>query len=163
FREPVLRGGLAAATVAQHQQPLRLGMRCAARVLPPQRHAVTTQCAGVVARVEVDVRVLVPYIINAMGNQLPLASGAKIMVKGFHSLRSEGRACTVKIPQEFLLFRVARNHGITRRLVLAPQTRNVLKLCVAVGMVAPRLFLSRLSAAYFHFFLSSSACSATVR
>ena len=28
-------------------------------LLPPQRHAVTTQCAGVVAHIEVDVRVMV--------------------------------------------------------------------------------------------------------
>ncbi len=60
----------------------------------------------------------------------------KIVVKGFHRLDGEGRARTMKIPQEFLLFRVDRNHRITSRLVLAPQTRNVLKLRVAVGMVA---------------------------
>jgi hypothetical protein len=98
------------------------------------------------ARVEVDVRVLVQHIIDAVGDQFPLAGGAKIVVKGFHRLGGEGRARTMKIPQEFLLFRVNRNHRITSRLVLAPQTRNVLKLRVAVGMVAHGLFLPRRAA-----------------
>ena len=53
------------------------------------------------ARVEVDVRVLVQQIIDAVGNQFPLAGGAKIVVKGFHRLGGEGRASTVKIPQQF--------------------------------------------------------------
>ena len=109
---------------------------------------VTTQSAGVMARVEVDVRVMVHHVIDAVGNQLPLASRAKIVVKGFYGLRSEGRASPVKIPQEFLLFCIDRNHRITGRLVLAPQTRNVLKLRVAVGMMAHGLFLPRRAAPY---------------
>jgi hypothetical protein len=106
FLEQVLRGAVAAATVAQHQQPCRLGMRRATRLLPPQRHAVATSCAGVVARVEVNVRVMVHHVIDPMGNQLPLARGAEVVVEGFHGLGGEGRAGTVKIPQSFLLFRV---------------------------------------------------------
>ncbi len=99
FLEQVLRGAVAAATVAKHQQPCRLGIRRAARLLPPQRHAVATQFAGVVARIEVDVRVLVHQVIDPVGNQLPLARGAKVVVEGFHGLGGEGRASTVKIPQ----------------------------------------------------------------
>ena len=82
FLEQVLRGAVAAAPIPKHQQPGRLGMRHAARLFPPQGHAVATQCAGVVARIEVDVRVLVYHVIDSVGNQLPLACGAKIVVKG---------------------------------------------------------------------------------
>ena len=38
---------------------------------PPQRYAVTTQFAGVVARVEVDVRVVVHHVIDPVRNQFP--------------------------------------------------------------------------------------------
>ena len=34
-----------------------------------------------------------------MGNELPLARGAEVVVKGFHGLGGESRAGTVKIPQ----------------------------------------------------------------
>src|SRR2546423_1525536 len=110
-------------------------MRCSARVLPPQRHAVTTQCAGVMARVEVDVRVMVPQVIDAMGDQLSLACGAKIGVKGFHSPSREGRACSGKIPQEFLLFRVDRNHRTASPLLLAFPQRGE---AVAAGLRSAR-------------------------
>jgi hypothetical protein len=98
------------------------------------------------ARVEVDGRGLVQPSIDAVGDQFPLAGGAQIVVKGFHRLGGEGRAGTMNIPQEFLLFRVDRNHRITSRLVLAPPPRNVLKWRVAVGMVAHGLFLPRRAA-----------------
>jgi hypothetical protein len=42
FLQQGWRGAGAAAPVAQHQQPLRLGRRRAPCVLPPQRHAVAT-------------------------------------------------------------------------------------------------------------------------
>ncbi len=106
FFEQVVRCAVAAATVAKDQQPFRLGMRRSTRLLPPQRHTVATQFAGVVARVEVDVRVVVHHVIDSMGNQLPLARGAEIVIESFHRLGGEGRASTVKIPQSFLLFRV---------------------------------------------------------
>ena len=48
--------------------------------------------------VQVDVRVIVHEVIDPMGNQFPLACGAKIVVEGFHGLRGKGRASTVKIP-----------------------------------------------------------------
>jgi hypothetical protein len=106
FFAQVVRCAVAAATVAQYQQPCRLGMRRATRLLPPPRHTVAPPCAGVVARVEVEVRVVVHHVIDAMGNQLPLARGAEIVIEGFHRLGGEGRAGTVQIPSSFLLFRV---------------------------------------------------------
>ncbi len=74
-------------------------MRRSACLLPPQRDAVTTQCTGIVARVEVDVRVIVHSVIHPVGNQLPLTRGAEIVVEGFHRLGRESGASTVKIPQ----------------------------------------------------------------
>ena len=55
----------------KHEQPCRLRIRCSARVLPPQRYAVTTQFAGVVARGEVDVRVVVHHVRDPVRNQFP--------------------------------------------------------------------------------------------
>jgi len=132
-------------------------------LLPPQGHAVATQCAGVVARLEVDVCVLVSQGIDAMGNQLPLACRAKIVVKGFHRLGGAGRASPVKMPQPFLLFRVDRNHGIAGRLVLAPQVRDVFEWGVAVGRVTPGLFLPRRALAQFEFSQQSADRAATRR
>jgi hypothetical protein len=98
------------------------------------------------AGVEVDVRVLVQHIIEAVGDQCLLAGGAKIVVKGVHRLGGAGRARTMQVPQEFLLLRVDRHHPIPCRLVRAPQTRHVLTLGVAVGMVAHGLCLPRRAA-----------------
>ena len=151
FLEQILRGAVAAATVPKHEQPFRLGMRRSARLLPPQRQAVTTQFAGVVARVEVDVGVIVHHVIDPVRDQLPLARRAKIVVEGFHGLGGKGRPGPVKIPQEFLLFRVDGNHRIASRLILAPQACNVFELRIAVGVVAHCLFLPRRSAAHLEF------------
>jgi len=41
--------------------------------------------------------VLVHHIIDPVGNQLPLARRAEIVVEGFYRLGGEGRARTVKI------------------------------------------------------------------
>ena len=92
FFEQVLRGAVAAATVTQHQQPFRLGMRRAPRVLPPQ--AMLSQHSALVSWLVLRwmCACWFHHVIDAMGNQLPLACGAKIVVKGFHRLGGEGRA-----------------------------------------------------------------------
>src|SRR2546430_8160768 len=56
FFEQVLCCTIAPATVSQHQESLRLGIGHTARLLPPQDHAIATQFAGVVAGIEVNVR-----------------------------------------------------------------------------------------------------------
>jgi hypothetical protein len=66
-----------------------------------------------VARIEVDVRLMVHHVIDTVRNQLALACRAKIMVKGFDGLGGEGRASPVKVPQQLLLFRIDRNHRLT--------------------------------------------------
>ena len=118
FLEQVLCGAVAAASVPQYQQPRRPGIDRAARVLPPQRHAVAAQGARVVARMEVDVRVLVHHGIDPVGNQFSLARRAEVVVERFNGLRGEGRASPVNIPQQFFLFCLEGNHRIAGRLVL---------------------------------------------
>src|SRR3972149_4163828 len=54
-----------------------------------------------------------------------------------------GLAGAVKIPQQFLLFRVDADHGVARSLLFLPQACNVLELRVAVGMVSHRFLLPR--------------------
>ena len=56
---------------------------------------------------------MVHQVIDAVGDQLSLACRAKIMVKGFDGLDGEGRASPVKVPQQFLLFRIDGNHRFT--------------------------------------------------
>jgi hypothetical protein len=161
FLEQILRGAVAATTVPQHEQPCRLRMRRVARLLPPQRDAVTTPFAGVVACVQVAVRVVVHHVIDPVRNQFPLARGTTIVVEGFHGLSGEGRAAPVKMPQSFFLFRVDRNHRITGGLILAPQARDVFELCVAVRVVAHRLFLPRCAAAQLEFAQHPPDCAST--
>ena len=95
-----------------------------------------------------DMRMIVPQVIDAVGDQLALACRAKIMVKGFDGLGGEGRASTVKVPQQLLLFRLDRNHRIARRFLRVSQADNVFELRVAIGMVTHRLFLARRAAAH---------------
>ena len=61
--------------------------------------SVTTQFTGVVAHIEMNVRVMVHHVIDPMGNHLPLTRRAKVVVEGFHGLGGKGRASPVKIPQ----------------------------------------------------------------
>src|SRR3990172_5157440 len=143
FLEQVLLGAVAPATIAQDQQAFGLGVGRAAMLLPPQRHAVAAQFARVVAGVQVDVRVLVRQVINAVRDELALARTAEVMVEGLDGLRRKGLAGAVKIPQQFLLFRVDADHGVARILILVPQPRDVLELRVAVGMVSHRFLLPR--------------------
>jgi hypothetical protein len=112
---------------------------------------------------EVEVRVLVAPVIDAVRNQLPLAGGAQIVVTGGHGLGGEGRASTGTMAQEFLLLRVARHHGIAGRRILASQACDVFALGVTVGLVAPRLFLARGTLAQFAFSQEASERAATRR
>lgn len=58
FFEQVLGGVIASAAVAQDQQAFGLGVGRAAMLIPPQRDAVATEFAGVVAGIQIDVSVL---------------------------------------------------------------------------------------------------------
>jgi hypothetical protein len=106
FLEQVLRRTGDATTIAKHQQPFRPGMHRSICLLPPQRHAVASQIAGVVARVvarvEVDVHMIVHHSIDPMRKQLPLAHGAATVVEDVHGIGKEGRASRVQIPWSYL-------------------------------------------------------------
>ena len=56
-------------------------VRMAAMLFPPQRNAVATQFAGVVAGVQVDVRVTVGQIVDAVRNELALARSVKVFFR----------------------------------------------------------------------------------
>src|SRR5256886_15957974 len=87
FFEQVLCCTIAPATVSQHQESLRLGIGHTARLLPPQDHAIATQFAGVVAGIEVNVRLLMHEMINPVRNQLALAPRAKVIIESFDGFR----------------------------------------------------------------------------
>ena len=139
FLEQVLRGTVAATTVAQNQQALGLGIGRMAMLLPPRRNAVAAQFPGVVAGVQVDVGVLTAQVVDAVGDQLALAVTHKIMVEGLDRLLGIADAGTMKIAEQFLLFCVDTDDWIARLLVLAAQARDVLELSIAVGMMSHRL------------------------
>src|SRR5262249_10283489 len=87
---------------------------------PPQGHAIATQFAGVVAGIEVNVRVLVHEVINPVRNQLALARRAKVVIEGFDGFGCEGCASPMKIAQQFRLLSRDRQSseqfaGLTRR------------------------------------------------
>ena len=115
----------------------------AAMLLPPQRNAVATQFAGVVAGVQVDVRMPVGQVVDAVRNELALPRSVKVVVIGLDRPLGERRAGPVEISQQFLLFRVDADDRIARIEIFPPQPRNVLKLCVAVGMMAHRFLFPR--------------------
>ena len=66
----------------------------------------TTQFTGVVAHIEMNVRVMVHHVIDPMVVDLPLTRRAKVVVEGFQYSGGKGRASPVKIPQRFFLCRV---------------------------------------------------------
>ena len=99
FFKQVVRGAVTTATVSKYQQPFRVGIGRSSRVLPPQRYTVTTELARIVARIQMDVRVLMDHVIHPVGNQLPVARRPEIMVESFDSLRGQGCARPMKIPE----------------------------------------------------------------
>src|SRR5206468_11048304 len=119
--EQVLRGAVAPTAVAQDQQALCLGIGGAAVFLPPQSDAVTAQFAGVVGGVEMDGGMLARQVVDAVRDQLALTGAAEIVAEGFDGLLGVGWAGAMKIPQQFLLFRIDADHGIAGGLVLLPQ------------------------------------------
>ena len=69
FLEQIHGRAVAAAAIAQHQQFLGLGIVGPALLVPPRCQAVTGQFAGVVAGVEVDEALVLPHIVETVGNK----------------------------------------------------------------------------------------------
>jgi hypothetical protein len=99
------------------------------------------------ARLAVDGGGLGHDVIDPMGQQLAVARGAAVVLERCDGLGGEGRANTVHIPEPCLLLRGDGQHGIASHRVLAPSACHVVKLGVALRMMAHRLFLPRWTAA----------------
>ena len=147
FFAQLWRGAVAAATVTKPEKPLGPGRRRAARLRPPQGYTVAAQGARVVARLEVDGRLMVHPVIAPVRHQLAWAGRAKSMVQGCAGRGGAGRASTVQVPQPLLLLRIDRNHRIARRFRRASQADEVCAWRVAIGMGPQGLLLARRAAA----------------
>jgi hypothetical protein len=62
-----------------------------------------------------EVRMVVRQVVDAVGDELSLASPAEVVVVRLHRLLREGLAGTVEIPQQFLLLRVDAEDRIANR------------------------------------------------
>ena len=134
--EQVLGCAVAAAPIAKHQQPLRPGY--AVRPTCSHHNATLRDIgAGVVARIEMDVGMLMRHIIDPVGISFPWPAEPKSSSKD-STFRGEGRARAVKIPERLLLFRVNRNHH--RQL---PRTRIAGAQCtqLRVAVRIPIVFI----------------------
>jgi hypothetical protein len=65
-----------------------------------------------------------------------VAETAEVMIEGLDDLFGESLAGAMKIPRQFLLFRVHADHRIAHCPIFPPQLRDVLELRIAVGMMA---------------------------
>jgi hypothetical protein len=86
---------------------------------PPLFEAVAAEFAGVVAGVQVEMGVFAGQVVDAVRNPFALSCAAEVLVERFDRLLGLGLAGTVKVPQQFLLFRVDADHRIARVLGLA--------------------------------------------
>ena len=145
--EKMTIGTVAAAPVAQDQQPPGFRVGLAALFVPPQFQAVAAQFAGVVRRVQVDAGRLTGHVVNPVRDQRALAERAEIVVEGFFRMLRECRAGPVKIAQKLLLLGVDADHRIARLSIRLPQCSDVFELGVAVRMVAHAFLLASRSAA----------------
>lgn len=143
FLEQVLRRAIASAAITQNQQAFGMRIGLPAVFLPPHGDAVAAQFTRVVTGVQVDVGVCAGLVVDAVRNQFALARAAEIMVEGLDGLLRKGLAGAVKITEQFLLFRVDADHGIAGLPVFPSQSRDVLELGVAVGMMTHGFLLPR--------------------
>ncbi len=94
-----------------------------------------------------------PHLPTSVSGAIPphlrhvLNSGAyravEVVIERLDRLLRKSRAGSVEITQQFLLFRVDTDDRIARVEVFPPQPRDVLELCVAVGMMPHRFLLPR--------------------
>ena len=92
---------VAAAAIAQHQQFLGLGIVGPALLVPPRCQAVTGQFAGVVAGVEVDEALVLPHIVETVGDHHTGSRPAEVVVVGLNGFLRVDLAAAVEIAEQF--------------------------------------------------------------
>lgn len=134
--------GVAAAAIAEQQQPAGIRVMLATMPLPPMGDTVTAKFAGVVAGVEVKEAFVPGQIIKPMRNHFAYTGTGEIMVQRIHRNLRIGLAFTGKISEQLFLLGVHADDRVTGILVRRLELGNIFKLRVPVRMVAQRLFLT---------------------
>jgi len=106
FLEEIDGRAVAPAAIAQNQQFLGLGVVGLAFLVPPRRDAVTGQFAGVVAGIEVDEALVLPHIVETVGDHCARPCAAEVMVIGFDGPLRVDPAVTGEIAEQLLLLRI---------------------------------------------------------
>ena len=85
------------------------------------------------------------------------------MIKCFDDDLRMGMTLTGEVADEFLLFGVDTNHGISGRQVFRFKLSHVFELGIAIGMGAHRFFLARLTLTQSVFFQQLANCATAGR
>ena len=84
-------------------------------------------------------------IVNAMRDDFAVRSTGEIVIVDNRRLDAVRHTVTVKIPEQFLLFRVNADDGTSRFEVLLFELGDLFELGIAVGMLSHGAILLRLA------------------
>ena len=117
----------------------------AAVLCPPVRNRVAAQLARLRAGVQVHIPFIARQVVQAVRDQLSLACAGEIMVERLHLRLRVGLAFAGEVADQLLFLRVNAEHGLAPGQIHGLDVGDVLKLRVAIGMRAHRLFLACLA------------------
>lgn len=145
--EQILRGTIAAATVAEQEQGLRFGIHCLPFGDPPLEDAVASELAGVAANAEIDVAAVAFEIVQPVGNDNAAGERREIVIEDAPDLRGEQMAVAIELPQKLAFFRVDAEDGIERIEVKLFEDGDEFKLLIAIVCWSHRYGLEGLASA----------------
>lgn len=72
---------IAPTSIAQEQERIGLSIDGASVVMPPLASAITGKCTRVMARAQSDIAMILPQIVNSVGNDDPFGQTWKVMIE----------------------------------------------------------------------------------
>lgn len=128
FFEDVSVGRIAAAAVAQDQQPRGVRVSLAAMLLPPLSQAFARELAGVVAGAQCQMRPVRRDVVDAIRDHRAGRRAGEVVIVHTHFVARVPLAVAIERPQMLLLFRIDAEHRLARVEELLLELRDVLEL-----------------------------------
>ena len=111
----------------------------------PEFNALAGKLRRVATAVQMDRCLISGKIVNAMRDDFAVRSAGEIVIVDNRRLDAVRHTVTVKIPEQFLLFRVNADDGTSRFEVLLFELGDLFELGIAVGMLSHGAILLRLA------------------
>ena len=128
---------IAAAAVCCDKHLASIRKSLASHFSPPSQNCFHCKIRGIVVDADTDPSFIVRQIVHAVGNGFTEFGILKVVYSHFQLFtgRPPFTADVAEIPDQFLLFRVHRDHRLASTLQCLDATVDVFKLGVAVAMV----------------------------